>query len=170
MNSEHSMHNKFSIMSLVAAAIICVAKVSAQAPQPPTGEDRQRMLSEVRNYKHDLMTKELELTKEQQHEFFALYDEMEDRINKLNSETRELEQRVSSENGLSEVEMEAAAKAIFGQKSEEGKIELEYFELFKTILNPKQLLRIKNTERKFTQQLVQHHRRLRAQDGMRKKQ
>ncbi|MDE6239290.1 MAG: hypothetical protein K2M54_04790, partial [Muribaculaceae bacterium] len=106
---------------------------------------------------------------EQQQEFFSAYDEMEDRINRLNSETRELEQRVMSNDNASDVELDAAARAVYQLKNEESKIELEYFDQFKKILQPKQLIRLKNAERKFTQQLMNHHRRLKIADGGRRK-
>lgn len=144
------------------AVIIFISVVRADA-QPPQLDDegRQRWMTEIRNYKHDFFTKELELSEDQQRDFFAEYDQMEDRINKLNSETRELEEKTIDNPDASDVELEATARALFEIKGEESKIELEYFEKFKNILQPKQLVLIKNTERKFTQQLVQHHRRLR---------
>ena len=152
------------------AVIISISVVRADA-QPPQLDDegRQRWMTEIRNYKHDFFTKELELSEDQQRDFFAEYDQMEDRINKLNSETRELEENTIDNPDASDVELEATARALFEIKGEESKIELEYFEKFKNILQPKQLILIKNTERKFTQQLVQHHRRLRNTESKRRR-
>ncbi len=141
----------------------------AQTPQQSDEPDRLRWIKEIRNFKHDFLTKELDLSEEQQEQFFADYDEMEDRVLELNTATRELEHKVCSDSEASDVEVEAAARAIFELKSEEGKIELEYFDKFKNTLSPVQLIRIKNAERKFTQQLMQHHRRLRKNDGSRKR-
>lgn len=152
------------------AVIISISVVRADA-QPPQLDDegRQRWMTEIRNYKHDFFTKELELSEDQQRDFFAEYDQMEDRINKLNSETRELEEKTIDNPDASDLELEATARALFEIKGEESKIELEYFEKFKNILQPKQLVLIKNTERKFTQQLVQHHRRLRSTESKRRR-
>lgn len=152
------------------AVIISISVVRADA-QPPQLDDegRQRWMTEIRNYKHDFFTKELELSEDQQRDFFAEYDQMEDRINKLNSETRELEEKTIDNPDASDVELEATARALFEIKGEESKIELEYFEKFKNILQPKQLVLIKNTERKFTQQLVQHNRRLRNTESKRRR-
>ena len=152
------------------AVIISISVVRADA-QPPQLDDegRQRWMTEIRNYKHDFFTKELALSEDQQRDFFAEYDQMEDRINKLNSETRELEEKTIDNPDASDVELEATARALFEIKGEESKIELEYFEKFKNILQPKQLVLIKNTERKFTQQLVQHHRRLRNTESKRRR-
>lgn len=158
---------------LCLSVIIFQATVSIAAAQPPQINDeegRQKWMAELRNYKHEFLAKELDLSADTQKEFFAEYDAMEDKINELNSQTRNLEQKVLSDPNASDVETEAAARAQFELKSEESKIELEYYDKFKDILTPKQLIRIKNAERKFTQQLVQHHRRLRGNEGARKRQ
>lgn len=124
--------------------------------------DRQRWLSELRTYKHEYLAKELELSNEQQRDFFPLYDSMEDEIERINSETRALEARVAENKDASDIEIENAARTVFEQKRAEGQVEMTYFEKFKEVLSPKQLLRIKNAERKFGQQLVKHHRRMRG--------
>lgn len=151
--------------------VIAASSLSAIYAQPsqPDDSDRQKWMTEMRNFKHDFLAKDLDLTKDQQQEFFAAYDQMEDRINRLNADTRELEQRVLADDDASDVELDAAARAVYQLKNEESKIELEYFDQFKKILQPKQLIRLKNAERKFTQQLMIHHRRLKnAESGRRK--
>ena len=115
------------------------------------------------------MAKELDLSKSQQSEFFDIYDEMEDRVEKLNSESRDLVQRVLSDPDATDVELDAAARVVYQLKNEESKIELEYFDRFKKILQPRQLILLKSAERKFTQQLMIHHRRLKKADNGRKK-
>lgn len=126
--------------------------------------DRQRFLGEMRNYKHDFLSKELSLTREQQRDFFPLYDEMEDEIARINAETREVENRAETNAEATDIELENAARTVFELKRAEGQIEMAYFDKFKDILTPRQLLMLKNTERKFTQQLIKHHRRIRGGD------
>lgn len=149
-------------------AAASLSSVFAQSVQPDES-DRRKWMTEMRNFKHDFLAKDLNLTKEQQQEFFASYDEMEDRIDRLNAETRDLEQRIMTDSDASDVEVDAAARAVYQLKSEESKIELEYFDRFKEILQPRQLIKLKNAERKFTQQLMIHHRRLKNNDGGRRK-
>ena len=149
--------------------MVATSFVFAAAQSRPEDNDRQKWMTEMRNFKHDFLTKELDLSKEQQKDFFAAYDEMEDRINRLNIETRELEQKVMADPDASEVELDAAARTCYFLKNEESKIEIEYFDKFKEVLTPQQLIRLKNSERKFAQQLMQHHRRLKTADGPRKK-
>lgn len=161
------MYKALSFIFFVLA-VSSLSPVYAQ-PSQPDESDRQKWMTEMRNFKHDFLAKDLDLSKEQQQDFFAAYDEMEDRINRLNAETRELEQSVLSDDNASDVELDAAARAVYQLKNEESKIELEYFDQFKKILQPKQLIRLKNAERKFTQQLMIHHRRLKNGEGGRRK-
>lgn len=146
---------------LVAIICMCVA-VPAVSAQALSENDRTRWLSEIREYKHEFLTKDLELTREQQREFFPLYDSMEDEVERINSETRALETKVNEDKNASDIEIENASRTIFEQKRAEGQVEMTYFDKFKEILSPRQLLRLKNAERRFTQQLVKHHGRVRG--------
>ncbi len=156
------MNRKF-IISIFPLLLLMPLFMSAQSQGLSDG-DRDRWLSEMRNYKHDFFARELKLTKEQQREFFSVYDAMEDEINRLSAETRDLERRVTADDDATAIELESAARAVFEQKKREGDIEMSYFDKFKSILTAKQLLRLKNTERKFTQALVQQHRRVKEND------
>lgn len=143
---------------LLLTLVIAVTALVASAQFSPA--ERQRWLGEMRNLKHDFIAKELSLTKDQEREFFPLYDKMEDEIAALNTQTREDEIRVAADRDATDLEMENTARTVFEQKRAEGQIEMTYFEKYKTILTPKQLLQLKNAERKFTQQLVNRHRRV----------
>ncbi len=136
--------------------------VTAVAQAPLSSTDRERWLDEIRNLKHDYLAKELNLTREQQNEFFPLYDAMQDEIEQLNTRTRELEAAISSDESASDLQVENAARTVFEQRRAEGQIEMTYFDKFRDILNPRQLLQLKDAERKFTRQLVNQHRRMRS--------
>lgn len=150
---------------LILIASLCGGFKAAAQMQTMSSADRSRWLSEIRTYKHDFLVKELSLTREQQRDFFPLYDDMEDEVERINSETRELEIKAVDNTDASDLEIENAARTIFEQKRAEGQVEMTYFEKFKEILTPQQLLRLKNTERKFTQELVKQHRRVRGRQG-----
>lgn len=152
-------------MKILSVAVISFAMCASAIPafaQGPSEEDRQRFRAEVRNYKHEFLTRELELDREQQRDFFPLYDEMEDEVDRISTETRELERKVAARTDATDTEVEAAARAVFLQKSAEGQIEEQYFDRFKQILNGRQLLKLRNAEREFTRQLMRQHRRARA--------
>ena len=149
-------------MNRIYLIILFIATVaSAALAQPrPTPENRERWKSELRNYKHDFMARELDLSRDQQSKFFPLYDQMEDSIEQINTDTRELEKRIGDD--ASDIQTEAAARALFEQKSREGQLELEYFDSFKTILTPRQLLKLKSAERQFMRRLMHHNRRMQS--------
>lgn len=153
--------NKFFTFLTLAFLCLC-SSVETVAQTTITEADRQRWLSEIRQYKHEFLIKELSLTDDQQAPFFELYDKMEDEIEQLNLQTRELEQQIQANDQASDLEVTNAARTIFELKRAEGQIEMTYFERFAKILNPRQLLHLKAAERKFTQQLVNHHRRHRT--------
>lgn len=148
---------RFFIATLLLFGLMA-ADMNAQSAL--SENDRSRWLSEIREYKHEFLAKDLELTREQQRDFFPLYDSMEDEVERINAETRALETKVSESKEASDLEIENASRTIFEQKRAEGQVEMTYFDKFKEILSPRQLLRLKNAERRFTQQLVKHHRRV----------
>ena len=154
MKFENRFFTSFCLLFLVFA-------MAAQTTQMSEA-DRDRWLKEMRTYKHDFLTKELDLSREQQRDFFPLYDEMEDAVQKLNDETRQEETRIAANTEASDIEIENAARTVFEQKRAEGQIEMTYFDKFRSILSPRQLLALKNSEKKFTQQLIKHHRRSRS--------
>lgn len=154
-----------NIAAAIMLTILAVGPVCAQQPKEDSGRDR--IFTEIRAYKHDVLIKTLDLTKEQQREFFPVYDELDDKLIQINTETRDLERRVAADADASDTEIEAAAQAVYSQKEREGKVEKEYYDKFKDILTPRQLLNLKNAEKLFTQQLVRHHRRLREEPKQR---
>lgn len=151
---------RFSII-LFLFATVGMTSLSAQTnDRQAAHKERAKVMAELRNYKHEFLAKELGLTKEQQKEFFPIYDSMDDAVGKINGDTRELERKLEKDENATDLELETAAKAIFEQKAKEGAIENEYFDQLKAVLTPRQLFNLKNAERKFTQYLLKHHRRL----------
>lgn len=149
-------------------ALLFMAMVPAKAvAQQLNEDDRNRYVNQIRAYKHDFLAKELGLSKAQQDAFFELYDAMEDRTMDLGGEVRDLEKKATAA-GASDEEMAAAAVALYSQKMREGEIEMEYYEKFKETLTPAQLVALKSAERKFTQELMRQHRRLRGEKGARR--
>lgn len=154
------MSKRFATLFL-SLIVLCGFGLSAQQPLDDAGRDK--VLSEMRTYKHRLIAKELGLDKEQEKAFFPVYDKMDDQLQQIGAETRDLERNVMENADATDTEIEAAAAAVYSQKQREGKVEAEYYEQFREILSPRQLLKLKSAERKFTQQLMRHHRRIQKQ-------
>ncbi len=144
----------------ISSIFIIILSFSLTTLAQNDNSDRQKWFTEMRNYKHKFLTKELDLSKEQQTEFFKLYDSMEDETNKINHEIREQEHKIhENASSTTDKEYEAAAKKIFELKIKEGEIELRYFDKFKEVLTSKQLFLLKNAERKFTRRIMAEHNR-----------
>ena len=119
-------------------------------------EQRQKVMEEVREFKHNTFVKKLDLTKEQQPEFFKLYDQMDDELMEVNRETRTLERNSEA----SDTEMLAAARAMYTQKKTEADIELKYFDKFAEVLTARQMLQLKSVERWIAMQMATYAGRL----------
>lgn len=89
---------RFTLLLIAVAAAIACFTASAE---PQSEKGRKEWFREFRQYKHEFMIKELNLSKEQQEKFFPLYDEMDKSIHQLNRQTRALEKRSTLRKSLS---------------------------------------------------------------------
>lgn len=129
---------------------------AAQTDEP---DNREQWFKEVRDYKHRYFVKELDLARDQQTEFFSIYDKMEDDINKLNNETRSLEKKIKDQESVTDLEYEQATQALVDQKQKEYEIESDAYNKLKTVLNKKQLFELRGVERQFTREVMKFHHR-----------
>lgn len=158
------MYSGISRILLLPVLLVFAAPLLAQ-PQEQQGRDRDKFMEQLRPYQHEFLTKELKLSRDQAREFFAVYDKMDEELQQIADETRELERQALENADASDTELEAASQAVFAQKQKEGKMEMEYYEKFKEILTPRQLLQLKGAERQFTQRLLRQHRKLKRGRG-----
>ena len=155
-----------SMTRIITAALFALFLTGAAADasaQQSEIKDLDKIIAEIRPYKHNFFISELKLSKDQAREFLALYDKMESELLTINEDTRELERSVNDDPSASDTETEAAARATFEQKQREAQVELLYYDKFKEILTQRQLLQLKSTEKRFTQKLARSHRKLRRE-------
>ena len=148
--------------SILLTMLLCiVSAIPCEAlAQGSSKSQRVKWMKEVRSYKYEFLIKETGMTKEQQEQFIPVYEAMEKEIFAINKEAREMERKIStSKEPVSETEYEAAATAIAKVSQKEGDIEMNYFTKFEKILTKKQLFLLKRAENKFTQNILNHHRR-----------
>jgi len=152
---------KQTIQRYFLAAITLILASSYTLPQTTINdEERDKILAELKPYQHKFISKELDLSREQANEFFSVYDKMDEELRQVNTECRELERSALENKEASETELEAVAAVLYAQKQKESAIEQAYYDKFKDILTPRQLIILKVTERRFTQKLLRHHRRI----------
>jgi Spy/CpxP family protein refolding chaperone len=151
------MKRVYLILVLVVAMMAGSAVTFAQTKTA----DKGQWLDQVRQYKRSYFIKELNLTKDQQQKFFALYDEMENQTTRLEEDTRAMERRITQAGDASDVEYEKAAEAMFDLKLKQAEIEKGYMEKFSAVLSAKQLFELKVAERQFARDMVRQHNKLR---------
>lgn len=147
-------HFTSTILALFIAAFATATSADAQQLSE---RDVQKGLEQMRAYKHTVLTRELDLTKDQQQKFFDVYDAMDNELMALGDETREIERKTSADANATDAECTEAARKIFEQKKREGEIELKYFDSFAQILTARQLLKLKSAERKIALGLAKYH-------------
>lgn len=144
--------------TILALIIILCAAAAATAQRPVRGEvtpeQRLEWMQQYRDFKHKYLTRMLKLTDEQQEQFFAIYDQMDDELAAISQQTREIEQKYLAEGAeFADEEYAEAARQLFLQKEKEAKIETEAFERLKEVLTPRQLVQLKSVERDFAKRL-----------------
>ena len=147
-------------ITAVLLAVMLTAGVAVAQKRQISPEQRHKVMEEVREFKHNTFVKKLDLTKEQQPEFFKLYDQMDDELMEVNRETRTLERKVTKDSEASDTEMLAAARAMYTQKMTEADIELKYFDKFAEVLTARQMLQLKSVERWIAMQMATYAGRL----------
>jgi len=146
-------HFIFTILSL----LILLCPQYADAQKNISDAQRKQYAEKLLAFKHQILTRELDLTRDQANKFFPIYDKMEAELERIGRETRILEQKTLNNPTATTLECESTAYALFEQKKNEAEIELRYFEQFKNILEPRQLLKLKSAERKFRAEILKYY-------------
>ena len=147
------MYRYFIICTLIALFAF-PSDACAQSSVPD--EKLSAYKEKLRRYQHQVIARELSLSREESNKFFPIYDKMCDELERVGRETRVLEQRTINNPNASAVECENVARALFEQKKAEADIELRYFEQFKELLAPRQLLLLKGAEETFRKEVMAH--------------
>ena len=146
---------------IIAISLIFLSSLATWAAPQGRG-DRSQWMTEMRQYKRAYLTKELDLSSQQESKFFPLYEDMEDEIARINDEARSLEKKVADMDNATDADYEKVTEAVYNAKTREAAIEREYLDKFKTILSPRQMFRLKAVERSFNRELMKQHHRLRS--------
>lgn len=115
---------------------------------------RTKFATDMYQAKHEMIIEELGLTMTQQRQFMPLYEQMEREIYQVNRNARALAKEIENKKNPSDRDYEAAASALSSTRIREGEIEAKYFDKFSKILSKKQLFLLKQTEAKFTREML----------------
>lgn len=120
---------------------------------------RQKWMENMRQAKHEFLTKELKLSETQCRDFFPLYDKMTEERMALEKKLRCREQEVLDKGDkATDREIDAVIDDQYSIDIKLNDIDRKYLPRFKSILSRPQLLRLKHAERKFQRQLMQKKR------------
>ena len=140
--------------------LILSPSFSPASAQNRANAQNRRWITEVRNYKHELLVKEVGMTPTQRDEFMPLYIAMENEIYQANREAKALEESISKANSrVSDSEYDHAANSLASLRMREGEIENAYFQKYAKILSKLQLFLLKSAENRFTRNMLEHNRR-----------
>jgi len=136
---------------IVSILILLAAMASSMTAQ---NGNRTKFATDMYQAKHELIIQECGLTMTQQKQFMPLYEQMEREIYQVNRNARVLANEIENKKNPSDREYEAAASALSSTRMREAEIENKYFEKFSKILSKKQLFLLKQTEVKFTREML----------------
>ncbi len=135
------------IASILILMLALVGTVTAQ-------NNRTKFATDMYQAKHEMIIQDLGLTMTQQKQFMPLYEQMEREIYEVNRNARALANEVEKKKNPSDKDYEVAASALSNTRMREGEIEAKYFDKFSKILSKKQLFQLKQTEAKFTREML----------------
>ncbi len=138
-------------MKRIVSILIMVIAITAAATAQ---NGRTKFATDMYQAKHEMIIEELGLTPTQQKQFMPLYEQMEREIYQVNRNARALASEVEKKKNPSDRDYEVAASALSNTRMREGEIEAKYFEKFSKILTKKQLFQLKQTEVKFTREML----------------
>ena len=141
------------LLTILIATLVIASAMTAQ------NKGRSKFATDMYQAKHEMIIEELGLTQSQQKQFMPLYEQMEREIYQVNRNARALANEVEKKKNPRDRDYEVAASALSNTRVQEGDIEAKYFEKFSKILSKKQLFQLKQTERKFTQEMLSKKRK-----------
>ncbi len=144
---------------LLALCIVATLTLSAQQPHRRGGDrrpDRTEWMRKMKQLKHEFMTRELNLSAEQQKAFFALYDAKEDERFQAERAVRRSDRALLDKIGdASDSELDAAIDAQYEFDSKLAQIEKKYLPKFRKVLTRQQLFKLRHVEREFQKMLME---------------
>jgi hypothetical protein len=136
---------KRRMIYLLIPALIFMTDLSAQNPN----------LERLNTYKIGFITKRLNLTSQEAEKFWPIYNEFQDKKNKIQRERVEINRNFNqNELNMSDREMSDAAERIVSLEMREAELAREFHDKLKTVLPPVKILRLYQAENQYRMQLL----------------
>ncbi len=142
--------------------IIAATMATAISAQNPGRNQRQKWFEEMKELKHEFLAKQLKLSDQQREKFFDIYDRMDEELERLNAENRELERKIKTTPAakVTDVDYDQAIQSQLDLKGRECEIEKRYYAELRNVLSKKQLFELKAAEQEFRMQVMRQHRKI----------
>ncbi len=115
----------------------------------------QKRLNNLRSQKIAFITQRLNLTTEEAQLFWPVYNELAQKKDKLNKRRKEISFELRNNwNGISEQDKESLSDEFVLLKLKEAKLEVEYHEKFKKVLDVDKVLKLYQSEMAFKNYLI----------------
>ncbi len=115
----------------------------------------QNRLNNLRSQKIAFITQRLNLTTEEAQLFWPVYNELAQKKDKLNKRRKEISFELRNNwNGISEQDKESLSDEFVSLKLKEAKLEVEYHEKFKKVLDVDKVLKLYQSEMAFKNYLI----------------
>jgi hypothetical protein len=136
---------KSKIFCLLVPVLFFLTDLSAQNPN----------LERLNAYKIGFITKRLNLTSQEAERFWPVYNEFQEKKNKIQRERLEIIRNFNqNELNMSDKEMSDAAEMIVALEIREAALTREFHDKVKTVLPPVKILRLYQAENQYRLQLL----------------
>ncbi|MFM7023802.1 MAG: hypothetical protein ACKOXB_12600 [Flavobacteriales bacterium] len=145
-------------MKILSTALLVMAMATSLFAQP----DKKR--EEIKAMKIGFITKELSLTPEEAQKFWPVYNEFQEKMEKIHNERREMRKAAKDKGGidsLPNVEVEKMVDKEMQLQERELQIKKEFHTKVKTVLPIKKVAKLYRAEHEFRKQILkkmkEHH-------------
>lgn len=139
---------------LIIALLFC-GVASGYAQPNKHGKKNHEGWRELREFKMKYLAQEMELNKEQQQKFFAMYDEYSSKRRVLYEAFKETDQYLENNKNASEADYDRACEKLTDLKQKDAALEKEYDAKFATFLSKQQIYKMKVAEDKFKKKMAE---------------
>lgn len=141
---------KIFIAIFAAFAFAFFPPASAQKRQQGRPFDREAFQERRNAY----VIEEMGLTAEEAAKFIPLYDELQRKKFEAGQRCRQLSRKIREDSEATPADYTNTVDECVGVKLKEAKIDVEYYDKFKTILSPEKLYKLTNAEYKFAREFL----------------
>lgn len=134
------------LFATLAIVFIATGATFAQQKERLSPEQKEK----IEQLKKDFITKELELTEDQEKKFWPIYDNMNADLRKVKkSEKDAMKDLKTNFESLSDKEVESKMATIFAAQEKEIAVKKEYNQKFSTVIGAKKAAKLLSLEQRF---------------------